>query len=416
MDRELNPTIVKKRRRKKIVIITLVVLLLAVSLIAFRQLISTQISNDRIRTTKAEVGAITNTLSANGEVIPAFEQLITSPIRADIQELLVQIGDEVRTNQPLMELDKSFALLTYEKLKQELELKRNNMAKLRIKLEQNLFDLQINDSIKALKIEQLLAELDNSKRLAKIGGGTQEDIDKVKLDLSIAELEKRQLENNLKVQQKTTVTDLKELEIQANIQANAIREMEEKLKRAEIVASRPGVLTWLNENIGSSVNEGDPLARIADLRSYKVLGTCSDIYAERIRIGMPVTVRMSEEDQIDGSIANIRPTVENNVITFEVQLEENDHPMLRPNQKVELAIITHSKPNVVRVANGPAFSGQAQQKLFVVKNGKAEGREVKVGMSNYDFVEIETNIEPGEEIIISDMSRYAHLSSIKIKK
>lgn len=416
MDREINPTVLKKRRRKQIGIASLILVLLIGSFILFRFLISTRIQEDRIRTTIAERGAINNTLTANGEVIPAFEQLITSPIRADIQELLVNIGEEVQAEQALMKLDKSFTLLTYEKLKQELELKRNNMTKLRLNLEKNFFDLQITDSIKALKIEQLHAALDNAKRLTQIGGGTQEDIDKVKLDLSIAELEKKQLENDLKVQQKTTVTDLKELEIQANIQANTIKEMEEKLKRAEIVANRPGVLTWLNENIGSSVNEGDPLARIADLRSYKVMGTCSDIYAERIRIGMMVSIRLSDEDKIGGKITNIRPTVENNVITFEVQLDENNHPMLRPNQKVELAIITNSKTDVIRLANGPVFKGQAQQTLFVVKNGRAERRMVKVGLSNYDYVEIEAQIQVGEVVIINDMSRYEHLASIKIIK
>lgn len=415
MDREINPAILKKRKRRQFSLISLILVLLISSFIAFKMLISARIDADRIRTATTEVGNINNTLNANGEVIPAFEQLITSPIKADIQELLVNIGENVVTNQALMNLDKSFTLLTYEKLKQELELKRNSITKLQLNLEKNRFDLEITDSIKALKIEQLKAELDNAKRLTQIGGGTQEDIDKVKLDLSIAELEKKQLENNLKVQQKTTVADLKELEIQANIQANTIKEMEEKLKRAEIVANRPGVLTWLNENIGSSVNEGEPLARIADLRSYKILGTCSDIYAERIRMGMSVVIRLSEEDQILGNIANIRPTVENNVITFEVQLEENDHPKLRPNQKVELAIITNSKSEVIRVANGPAFNGQPEQTLFVVKNGKAESRKVKVGMSNYDYVEIEENIQAGEEVIISDMSRYQHLSSIKIK-
>ena len=416
MDRELSPTIIKKRRQKRIFLIIALLIALIGSFLVFKYLLSTQIRRDRLRTAKVEVGAINNTLSANGEVIPAFEQLVTSPIRAEIQELLVQIGDQVQSNQPLMKLDKSFTLLNYEKLKQELELKRNSMTKLQLNLEKSFFDLQITDSIKALKIEQLQAKLENAKRLVGIGGGTQEDIDQIDLELSIAGLEKRQLENKLKVQQKTTVADLKELEIQANIQANNILEMEEKLKRAEIIASRPGVITWLNENIGSSVSEGDALARIADLQSYKVLGTCSDIYAERIRTGMTVIVRLSDEDQINGTISNIRPTVENNVITFEVQLEEKSHPMLRPNQKVELAIITASKSDILRVAKGPAYKGQPEQMIFIIQNQKAMRRKIKTGLSNYDYVEIEGDLKAGDEVIISDMSRYEHLETIKLSR
>ena len=282
-------------------------------------------------------------------------------------------------------------------------------------LDKTLFDLRITDSIKALRISQLQAELDNAIRLESIGGGTQEGIDKAALDLKIAKLEKQQLENDLRIQEKSTVTDLKELEIQSNIQANAIREMEEKLKRADIVSQRKGVLTWVNDNIGSTVTEGESLARIADLQSYRVLATCSDLYAERLRVGMQVIVRLTDEDQIIGSITNIRPTIENNVITFDIQLENSAHPMLRPNQRVEVFVVTASKNNIVRVQNGPAFKDLARQKVFVRNGEMAERRDIQVGMTSFDHVEILSGIAAGEEVIISDMSRFEHLETIKIK-
>ena len=68
----------------------------------------------------------------------------------------------------------------------------------------------------------------------------------------------------------------------------------------------------------------------------------------------------------------------------------------------------------MRVANGPAFKGAALQDIFVVKNGKAHRRTVKVGMSNFDYVELLNNVQPGEVVIISDMSEYKHLQEISI--
>lgn len=415
MDREIDPTYVKKQGRRRIWLILLVVLAIAAALWGLRWALGTEVEAKRLRTATAEMGRMDNTLNASGEVMPAFEQVITAPIRAEVREVLVSVGSPIEEGMPILALDKSFTELEYEKLKQELELKRNSMTKLGFALDKTLFDLQITDSIKALRISQLEAELENSRRLESIGGGTKEGVDKAQLDLTIARLEKQQLEHDLKIQEKSTVTDLKELEIQSNIQANAIREMEEKLKRADIVAKRPGVLTWVNENIGSTVSEGESLARIANLETYKVLGTCSDIYAERLRVGMSVIIRLTDEDQITGSISNIRPTVENNVITFDIQLDKSDHPMLRPNQRVEVFIITASKNNIVRVQNGPAFREVAQQYVFVMKNGTAERRSVHIGMSNYDYVEIERGLEAGEEVIISDMTKYEHLGVVKLK-
>ncbi len=415
MDREIDPTIIKKqdwRRRGMIVAAALLVIL---ALLGLRRLLSTKVEANRLRVAAAELGRMDNTLNASGEVIPAFEQVITAPIRAEVREVLAAVGSQVEPGTPILSLDKSFSELQHEKLKQQLELQRNSITKLGFQLDKTLFDLKITDSIKALRISQLQAELDDAIRLESIGGGTKEDVNKAALALRIAQLEKRQLENDLRIQEKSTVTDLKELEIESNIQANTIREMEEKLKRADIVAQRKGVLTWVNENIGSTVTEGEPLARIADLQSYRVLATCSDLYAERLRVGMQVIVRLTDEERILGTITNIRPTIENNVITFDVQLENSAHPMLRPNQRVEVFVITASKTNIVRVQNGPAFKDRARQHIFVYDGEMAERREVQVGMTSFDHVEIISGIEVGERVIISDMTRFEHLETLKIK-
>jgi HlyD family secretion protein len=415
MDRPVEEKIQRQRLFKRIGTITLAVVLLVVSVWGARKLLSSKVDPNRLRTAVAEVGPISNTLSAGGEVIPAYEQVVTSPIQADIREVLIDVGQQVQPGDPILLLDKSFFLLSFDKNQQELELLENRIDKLRFQLAKDQFDLEIQDSIKALEISSLRAALDNAKRLRQIGGGTDEDIAQADLQLKIAQLEKNQLENNLKIMRQSNTTDIRDLQIQANIQRNSIREMEEKLKRAEVVASRPGVLTWANENIGSTVSEGESLARIADLGSYKVTGTLSDIYAERIQTGQRVDIRLSEEITIGGMITNIRPTVENNVISFDIQPDDSDHPALRPNMRVELFIITATKPDVVRVARGPAFNGRNQQALFVLRDGIAQRREVKVGLSNADFVELETNITAGETVIISDMSRFEHMEKVEIR-
>jgi HlyD family secretion protein len=52
------------------------------------------------------------------------------------------------------------------------------------------------------------------------------------------------------------------------------------------------VVTYVNKNIGATVHEGDALARIADLSSFKVNGSISDSYMDQLRNGMPVIVRV----------------------------------------------------------------------------------------------------------------------------
>lgn len=416
MDRPVEESIQRQRIFKRIWQISLIVILIAGGIWGLRRALSGKIDENRLRVAVAETGPISNTLSAMGEVFPAYEQVVTSPIQADIQQVLIEVGQQLAPGDPIIALDKSFFLLTFDKQQQELELQENRIDKLRFSLAKDQFDLEIKDSIKALEIYSLEAAVESARRLRVIGGGTDEDVDEAELKLKIARLQKKQLENDLLIRKQSTATEVKELQIQANIQRNGIREMEEKLKRAEVVASRPGVLTWANENIGSTVKEGEVLARIADLGSYKITGTLSDIYAERITPGQTVSVRFTETETLSGRITNIRPTVENNLVSFDIQLDQPDHSALRPNMRVELFIVTATKPEVVRVENGPAFKGKNLQPLFVMHNGIAEKRMVKVGLSNADYVELETNIAPGETVVISDMSSYEHMEKVQVRK
>lgn len=414
MDRPVAAQIQRQRTVKTLVWIMLALSVLIAGFWIFRNSLQTSLKKSRLQTAVAEVGSIESTLTASGELIPAFELVLTSPIPAAVENVLVSVGSEVQPNQTILTLDKSATLLEYEKLQDELELKRNSIAKLKLTLQKNLYDLEINDSIKLMEISSLKADQENMKRLIAIGGGVQESLDKVNLDLRIAQLEKKQLEHDLNIQRQSTETDLKEQEIGVRIQQHKLAELERKLQLADIHATRSGVLTWVQDRIGATVQEGEQLARIADLQSYKILATCSDVYADRLKIGMKTLIHVNET-RLEGYIANIRPTVENNIMTFEVQLEQNNHPALRPNMKVEVFIVTASQTETVKVANGPAFNGQAKQYVFVLKGDVAERREVETGLSNFDYIEITRNIQPGEEIIISDMSAYEHKRMIKIR-
>ena len=82
--------------------------------------------------------------------------------------------------------------------------------------------------------------------------------------------------------------------------------------------------------------------------------------------------------------------------------------------KVDVYLVTASQNNIMRVANGPAFKGASTQDVFVVNNNKAERRTVKIGMSNFDYVELKNNVKPGEVIIVSDMSSFKNAKEITI--
>lgn len=415
MDKELSINEVRKQKSKNwlVGIVALIVIILIIWWV--RNTLSSSVNKSEIRTAVAEMGAVENTLTASGEVQPEFEQVITSPITAVIQQVLLDAGTQVKAGEKILELDKEATQLTFDKEKDEVDLKRNKVVKLRLDLDKSFYDLKIDDSIKAMKITSLRADVENAKRLQKAGGGTREAIETAEMNLRIAELEKKQLENDIRIKQQTMRADIKESELSAQIQEKQLMEYQSKLQKANIMATRPGVLTYVNKNLGSKVSEGEILARLADLGSFKIIGAISDNYADQVKIGMPVIIRINDK-QIRGSLTNIQPSVQNNILSFDVALDSKSTDLLRPKLKVEVFLITAAQQNVVRVANGPAFKGASMQEIFVLrKDGKAEKRTVKVGLTNFDYVEIIEGVKPGETVIISDLSEYKNTKELEIK-
>lgn len=414
MDRPVQQSLKTKRNLKWIFYCILCVGALYASWQFLGNQLKTSIDPKDFITAKVEKGNVESTISAAGEVIPIYEQVLSSPIKATIQEVLKPIGTKVRKGEAILVLDKSESLLEFEKLTDQLELRKNEITRLKLNLKKELFDLEISDSIKALNVQRLTADRDNTKYLLDIGGATQEQMNEAELQLKIALLEKRQLDHSLKTKKQSTETEIIEKDLQAKIQGHAITELEQKLQKADIKAQRSGVLTWLNDRIGLPVNPGETLARLADLGFFKVMGSISDIYADKIKIGQRAIVTVNDQP-LSGTINNIRPTVENNIITFEVQLDQSNHEALRPNMKVEVYIILASKSETLRIANGPAFNGKAKQKLFLLQDGRAIQKEVQMGLSSFEYVEVLSELRLGDEIIISDMKQYEHLSEITIK-
>jgi HlyD family secretion protein len=414
MDIEIPVEVRTQRRKKTIVILLLCTALFVAALWTLRLIFKPNINLKDIVISRVEVGAVENTLNASGEVLPEFEEVITSPINASIKNAIMDAGAKVKAGQSILILDKSASNNEYAKLKFQLETKHSEIKKLKLELEKSFFDIQSNNAIKQLRIANLQEAVENAKHLYKAGGGTRENIAQAELNLKVAQLEKKQLENEIKSKQQTMQVEMQEAQIAAAIQQNDLSELERRLKLADVLASRNGVITYINKNIGANIKEGDILARIADLGSFKVAGSISDNYLDQLHTGMPAIVRFNET-QIRGHIINVYPSVQNGLVSYDLQLDRRFDKQLRPNMKVDVFLVTAAHSKVMRVVNGPAFKGQGKQDVFVVKGNKAQRLQVQLGLSNFDYVEVQGQLKLGDALISSDMSEYKNVKELTIK-
>jgi HlyD family secretion protein len=414
MDRALSETARQARKQKRLWQIGIAVALVAAAIFGFRSLISPGIARSELRTAIVEEGPVVATLTASGQVVPEHEQAITSPIQARIEQVVRHTGEEVKPGDQVLLLDQSYTQLAYDKLKDEQEMNQHKRVQLRLQLQKKLNGLESQLAIKRMSVKSLQARLEDEQYLLKIGGGTRELVKQAELNLKIAQQELAQLERDIRSERQLLQADEQELGFTLAMQGRSIEELERKMEQAEVRATHYGVVTWVKSEIGSNVNAGDVIARLADLSSFKVKASVSDAFADQLQAGGEATVRVNDTD-LKGTIAAVEPTVTNGTITFFVALEDNAHKLLRPNLRVDVYVNTATKTNTLRVKNGPYFNSAGNDQVFVVLEDEVVLTPARIGVSNTDFVELESGVQPGDVVVISDMKEYEHIKKIKLK-
>jgi len=413
MDRNLPSETIRRRRLKLFIKITVFFVLVITLILILRSCLTPGISRNRILTSVVESGSIDACLSASGVVVPEYEQVITSPVPTTVTEVLLHSGDTVKASQSIVRLDTEAVEFQVAQLRDKLNFHRNQKQQLILELERQTIEIEALRDIKQLEVRYVQSQLERTRHLHEIGGTTDDALAQAELDLEIKLRQLRQLTQSIENQKASLQAEIEGLDLQIQMKENEVREAERDLELARARAEHPGVVTWVNDNIGSSVNPGDAVARVADLGSYRIIAQISDIHAARLRTGGKVMVRIGDI-RLPGSISAVRPSVENGIASFDVELNDKSHTALRPNLRADVFVVTAYKDNILRVHNGPFYRGRLAQKVFVIDGDIAIRRLVDIGVSNYDYVELIGDIKPGEEVIISDMSKYDHAEQLNL--
>jgi HlyD family secretion protein len=414
MDKEINRGTIKGRQRKRILYVITGLLFLVGIVWVLRQVLAPTIKRSDLIVGEVRAGEMENTVSANGVVEPSSEIVLVSPLSAKIRKVVVENGTAVKKEDAILILDTEYSELEYQRLKDELKLKDNNVVRLKLELEKNIRDIELDDQVKDLQVKNLEAQVSDARRLQSIGGMTLEEVAKARQNLAIALLEKKKLENELKYRKESIASSVLNEQIQSSIQKKRLDELAKKLKNATVKAEVEGVITWLDNRIGTQVQEGDPLVRLANVSSYSIMASVSDMHADKISIGQPVQVELNNAIEM-GEIEQILPAVENNTIQFKIKLQKADSQRLRPKMKVAVRIITDTRKRSIFIPNGPGILGGKSQKIFVLTGGRAVAKTVELGFRTSDKVEVVSGLEAGEKVILSDMSVYEGKSELKVK-
>ena len=415
MDREIPKEIRQKERNKRIMkyggIATGIVICITI-LISFMQ--SSVKLKDLVLST-VDKGLIEVSVSASGKVVPAFEEIINSPINTRIVEVYRKGGDSVDVGTPILKLDLQSTETEYKKLLDEEQMKRYQLEQLKVNNETFLSNLAMNVKVSAMELNRKEMELRNERYLDSIGSGTHDKVRQAELAYNKGKLELEQLQQQYENEKKVKAADLKVKELEFNIFSKGLAEMKRTLNDAQVGSPRKAILTFVNNQVGAQVGKGEQIAVVSDLSHFKVEGEIADTYGDRVAAGGKVIVKVGSE-KLEGVVSSVTPLSKNGVISFSVQLENDSHKRLRSGLKTDVYVMNAVKEDVMRIANASYYVGRGDYELFVLDSeDELVKRKVKLGDSNFEFVEVVSGLQPGDRVVISDMSNYKNKNKLKVK-
>ena len=415
MDREIPKEVRDKERKKKYIKYGAIGVVAVVGIAVLISFMRSSVNRKDLVFSEVDNGTIEVSVSASGKVIPAFEEIINSPINTRIVEVYRKGGDSVDVGTPILRLDLQSTETEYKKLLDEEQMRRYQLEQLKVNNNTYLSDLAMQVKISAMKLNRMEVELRNERYLDSLGSGTTDKVRQAELNFNTGKLELEQLRQQYANESKVKAADLKVKELEFNIFSKSLAEMKRTLDDAQIRSPRKAILTYINNQVGAQVAEGSQVAIISDLSHFKVEGEIADTYGDRVAAGGRAIVKIGNE-KLEGTISSVTPLSKNGVISFIVQLNEDNNKRLRSGLKTDVYVMNAVKEGVLRLANASYYVGRGEYELFV-QDGKGEivKRKVQLGDSNFEYVEVVSGLKPGDKVVVSDMSSYKNKNKLKLK-
>jgi HlyD family secretion protein len=415
MDREIPKEEIKKRRKKRIIRAAAIVLIIFTCFIGVEKWLGQSVNRADLTFSTVDRGTIEVSVNASGKVVPIFEEIINSPINSRIIETYKKSGDAVDAGTPILKLDLQSAETDYKKGQDDEQMRISKLQQLKVDQNTKLTDLAMQIRVAQMKLNRMRVEMHSERYLDSIGASTRDNVHQKEMNYNVARIELEQQKKQLINERLSSAAEYKVQKLDLDMFIKSLGEIKRTLEDAKIRAPRKAILTYINNQIGSQITQGEQVAVVSDLSHFKITGEIADSYGDKISVGGKAIVKIGGKT-INGTISSVTPLSKNGVINFTVQLKDDHNSVLRSGLNTDIYVINSVKSDVMRIANSAYYTGPGTYSLFVANsNGEIVKRKVKLGEAGFDYVEVLSGLKPGDKVVVSDMNDYKDKNKLKLK-
>lgn len=403
-------------RKKKLIIAAVAlagaVLLTGLALPSYRQWSASELSYPlaRLRVGEVSRGAFLRDASVQGKIVAANSPTLYAPSTGTVT-LKVQAGDTVKRGDVLAHVDSPELTNELERETASLSGLDTELGRARIDARQKRFDSKRAIDIAKVTLEAADREMRRADDPLLRQALSQLEYEKVKDDLTRAQIEYRNALEQDKLQKDNLDFDIKTKEHQVERQKLVVANLQRQVDELDLRSPVDGMVGTVHVVQKAVVADNAPVITVVDLTAYAAELEVPESYADDLGLGMETDIEVNGKTY-KGKISAVSPEVQNNLVNARVAWQDDTPAGLRQNQRISARIIFESRDNVVTLPRGPFLESGGGRIVYVVNGELATRRKVNVGATSVNAVEILDGLKPGERVVLSSTSDFKDAENV----
>ncbi len=371
------------------------------------------IDRTRLRLGVATRGDLLRDVSVQGKVVAAESPTVVSPAQGLIS-ILVKAGDVVSRGDILAHIESPALQNELQQEKSALLSMQSEVDRLTIANQQaNMQNLQ-EVALFEVKVKTSKRAMERAHTLFEEGLGSSIDFEKAKDDVEVATLELVHSQKKAQLAENTLDFELQTKRLDLDRQRLIIRDLERKVSELAVNSPVSGLVSRVDVMDKDTVQPNQKIFVVVDLSEFEVEILVPENYADEIGAGTKAAVQY-ESEEYSGEVKSLSPEVESSQVKGIVVFTGEPPSGLKQNQRVFTRLILDSRSDVVKVPRGPFLESLGGRQAYRVEGNMARLVPIRIGSVSVTEVEIQSGLEPGDQVILTDLTRYEGAQTILLR-
>ncbi|PIM54132.1 efflux transporter periplasmic adaptor subunit [Roseateles chitinivorans] len=363
------------------------------------------VSLQRLSIAAVEIGPLVRDIAGEGKVVAAMSPTVYALHGGNLL-LKVKAGDKVAKDQVLGVIDSPDLRARLAQEQSNADALRTEALRAEVDGREQRAALRSSYENAAIDLQTARNDLERQTKAYEAGAVAGMQVEKARDALEKARITAAHAKDGLGLKDDSLKFELQAKQQALQRQQLLVKDLQRQVAELELRSPVDGQVGQLLVAERANVNAGTGLLTVVDLSALEVQMQVPESFARDLAIGMPGEIAGNGR-QWKGLVSSVSPEVVNNEVAARLRFDGATPDQLRQNQRLSVRVLLDRREKVLTLARGSFVEDGGGRFAYVVQDGQAVKRPIRLGAQSLSRVEVLEGLRPGEQVVVSGAQAFA---------